>query len=111
MGKSKHEIHTGNNPHIRQAICRLPPHCMQEAKRHLGSMLDQVIQPSKSPWASLIVPVHKKDNSLRLCVDYCKLNEMTHKDANPFPYIDDTLNISDRLNWFSQLICSVGTSR
>jgi len=36
--------------------------------------------------------VSKKDRSLRFCVDYRKVNEITHKDAYPIPRIDDTLD-------------------
>lgn len=31
---------------------------------------DGVIKTSASPWTSPIVPVKKKDGSLRLCIDY-----------------------------------------
>ncbi len=36
-----------------------------------------IIVESNSEWASPLVPVRKKDNSIRLCVDYRKLNSMT----------------------------------
>ena len=96
--KLKHEIHTGDNSPVRQAARRLPPHRRQEVKKLLDGMLkDKVVQPSKSPWASPIVLVRKKDNSFRFCVDYRKLNEVTHKDAYPLPRIDDTLNTGREL--------------
>jgi len=47
-----------------------------------------VIEPTASPWASNIVLAKKKDGSLRCCIDYRQLNEMTAKDAYPLPRID-----------------------
>ena len=102
--KLEHEIHTGDSTPVRQAVCRLSPHCRQEVQKLLHTMLNEgVVQPSKSPWASQIVLVRKKDNSFRFCVDYHKLNEVTHKDAYPLPRIDDTLNTLAGSKWFSTL--------
>jgi hypothetical protein len=67
-------------------------------------MLDKdIIKPSASPWASPIVLVQKKDGTVRLCVDYHKVNSVTRKDAYPLPRIDDTLDTLAGSCWFSTL--------
>jgi len=45
------------------------------------------IQPLKSPAGYPILFVLKKDGSLRLYVDYRKLNEITIKNSYPLPLI------------------------
>ena len=47
------------------------------------------IRPSTSPWGAPVLFVKKKDGSLRLCVDYRKLNRVTVKNKYPLPRIDD----------------------
>ena len=37
------------------------------------------------------------------CVDYRKLNSVTHKDSYPLPRIDDTLEALAGSKWFSTL--------
>ena len=51
------------------------------------------MRESSSPYASPIVLVRKKDDKLRLCVDYRLLNAKTRKDAYPLPRIDDALDV------------------
>ena len=53
---------------------------------------EEVIEAANSEWASPIVIVKKRDDTIRLYVDYHKLNAMTLVDANPMPRIDDILD-------------------
>ncbi|KAJ8372899.1 hypothetical protein AAFF_G00276030 [Aldrovandia affinis] len=66
-----------------------------------------IIQPSDSPWVSHGMLVHKKDGSLRFCVNYRRLNYVTRKDSYPLPRIDDAHDSVAGSTWFSALdLCS-----
>ena len=67
----------------------MPPNELAELKIQLQDLLDKgFIRPSASPWGCLALFVKKKDNSLRLCVDYRPLNAVTIKNKYPLPRID-----------------------
>lgn len=88
-----HSIDTGSSKPIRQPVRRLPLSKREEASELLHEMLDQdIIQPSRSPWAAPIVLVKKKNGTTQFCIDYRKLNSITSKDAYPIPRIDETLD-------------------
>ena len=100
----KHSINTGDALPVRQPPRRLPIHCQQEVSRLIDDMLQKdVIEPSSSPWSSPIVLVTKKDGSMRFCIDYRKVNNLTKKDAYPLPRIDDTLETLAGSTWFTTL--------
>ena len=63
----------------------------------------EVIRESSSPWASNVVLVRKKDNSLRLCMDFRRLNNKTIRNAHPLPPIEETLDALKGADWFSSL--------
>ena len=65
---------------------------LQSLRDYLKENLEKgFIVPSKSPAASPILFQKKKDGSLRLCVDYRKLNEITHKNRYPLPLIPEII--------------------
>ena len=63
---------------------------LAELKKQLAELLDKgFIRPSASPWGAPVLFVEKKDGSLRLCIDYRQLNQVTIKNKYPLPRIDD----------------------
>jgi hypothetical protein len=74
---------------ISKRPCRMPPAELAELKKQLQELLDKgFIRPSTSPWGCPALFVKQKDESLRLCVDYCPLNAVTIKNKYPLPCID-----------------------
>ncbi len=63
---------------------------------------------SSSPWCSPIVLVIKKDSTIRFCVDYCKLNNVTHKDTYPLQRIDDILEALRGAKYFCSIDLTSG---
>ena len=49
------------------------------------------IKASQAPFAAPILFVKKHDGSLWFCIDYYKLNSLTHKNQYPLPLIKETL--------------------
>ena len=97
-----HNIDTGDGRPIRQAWRRHPPLNQEAISQHVRGMLEQgVIEPARSPWAANVVLAKKKDGSLRCCVDYRQLNNLTKKDAYPLPRTDACLDAMSGATWFS----------
>ncbi|GFO48475.1 reverse transcriptase [Plakobranchus ocellatus] len=60
-----------------------------------------VIEPSDSPYCFPIVVVWKKDGSMRLCIDFRKLNAITVFDAENIPRQEDLFNQLSHATIFS----------
>jgi hypothetical protein len=78
-------------PH--RAIYRMSYEEMNELKRQLADLLHKgFIRPSTSPFGAPVLFVHKKEGTLRLCVDYRALNKITIKNRYPLPRIDELMD-------------------
>ena len=67
---------------------------LRKLKAQIHGLFDKCfIRPSDSPWGTPILVVEKKDGSIRMCIDYQKLNSVTIQNK----YRSRTDNIFDKL--------------
>jgi hypothetical protein len=105
----EHTIDTGNHRPIRQPLRRHPVAHLEIIDKQVDEMLKYgVIEPAASPWASNVVLARKKDNSMRICIDYRKINQISYQDSYPLPHIDVCLSSLQGSSWFSTLDLSSG---
>ena len=69
-----------------------------------------VNQESQSDWASSPVLIRKRDGSVRWCIDYRALNNVTVKDTFPLPLIEDCLDTLSGSIWFSKLLVDANSA-
>jgi hypothetical protein len=61
------------------------------------------IEPAKSAYSSPVVPVKKKDGTIRMCIDYRKLNSKTKPDRHPIPNLLDAVYNLHGTEFFTSL--------
>ena len=73
-----------------------------ELKRQIDDLLQSgKIQPSKGCYAAPVLFVSKPDGSLRLCIDYRRLNRDTKQDHYPLPHMHDLLDRLSEASFFT----------
>ena len=86
-------VETGSAHSVRQPPYRIPHAYKSEVLEEVQKMRAAgVIEPSASPLCFPIVPLRKKDGTLRICVKYRKLNALSVYDAYSMPRIDDLID-------------------
>ncbi|POM79741.1 Reverse transcriptase, partial [Phytophthora palmivora] len=71
--------------------------------------LPKMISYSRSPWASPIVVIVKKNGvDIRLCIDYRLVNSLTQLKVYPMPLINDLLEDLDKVLWYCSLDMASG---
>ena len=90
---TEHRIPTEQSAPIRQPPYHIPQAFKEEIVHELKEMIKHgVIEHSTSDWSSPLLAVPKKDKSLRLCVDYRRLNTISKGDAYPMPRVEDLID-------------------
>jgi hypothetical protein len=77
---------------------------LETVKQYLVDNLNKgFIEPSQAPFAAPVLFVKKANGSLRFCIDFRKLNQITRKDRYPLPLIDETLARISKAKIFTKL--------
>nr|XP_006821682.1 PREDICTED: uncharacterized protein LOC102800522 [Saccoglossus kowalevskii] len=80
----QHNIHLTSDVPIRSRPYPLPYALEKTVRDEIQTMLKiGVIEQSNSPYCSPIVLIKKKDDAIRFCIDFRKLNKITIFDAEP----------------------------
>ena len=89
----EHVIDVDGAVPIKQRWRRFPAPLRKEVQTVTADLLKRgIIEPSISAWSSPLVPIRKKNGTLRLCVDYRAVNAKTKKDSFPLPNMSDAVS-------------------
>ena len=102
-------IDTGESAPIALRPYRPPDRLKDGVREEVDKLLSLgVAEPSFSPWASPVVPVPKKDGSLRICIDYRRLNSVTVPDPYYMCTLEEILEKVGNSGCLSKLDLSKG---
>jgi hypothetical protein len=100
----KVDLIPGAGPPVRQSLRRYAPAEQEVIAANVREWLAAgFIRPSRSPWASNVVCVEKKDGSTRVCIDYRPLNDRTKRHAYPLPLWEDIKHTLGNMQWHSTM--------
>ena len=87
----------------------MAPAELKELKVHMEEMVNKgFVRPSTSPWGAPVLFVKKKDEGMRLCIDYRDLNKVTIRNQYPLPRIDDLFDQLQGAKVFSKIDLRLG---
>ncbi|OWY91190.1 reverse transcriptase [Phytophthora megakarya] len=91
------DIDVGNARPVAQRVRKISPQFREKLADLIRGLLSaRMIRASKSPWASPIVVIVKKNGvDIRLCVDYRLVNGLTQLMVYPMPLVTDLLEDLD----------------
>ena len=88
---------------VQQKLRRVKPEMLLKIKEEVKKQLDAgFLEVAKCPeWVANIVPVHKKDGKVNMCIDYKDLNRTSPKDDFPLSHIDTLVDNISKNSRFS----------
>lgn len=107
IGKAKvvpHHIDLTENTPIWQKPRIFAEPVNREIEEQCNELLVQdILEHSDSNWSSPVVPVRKTDGTLRLCIDYRKVNQITKGQQFPMPNISNSIYKGHNVQYFTKL--------
>ena len=105
----EHKVVLNSETPVYKRPYTMPYAVREKVEQEVKNMLNAVIvEKSKSAYGAPIVVVQKKDTSMRLCIDYRGLNEITVFDPQPMPKLDDIFNKLGKAKFISKIYCIKG---
>lgn len=106
---TKHDVDVGGGRPIKQSPYRVSPQQAAMIRKELEYMLQHnLIEPCQSEWSSPVILVPKPGGSVRFCIDYRKVNEMTKTDAYPLPRVEDCIDQVGRARFITKVDLAKG---
>ena len=103
-----HKICTEDHPPIRSAPYGISAVKAEGVRKEVTALLEMGIIVPSHPWASPVVPVVKPDKSIRLCVDYRKLNAITTPDLYCMPLVEELIHRAGSSSHLSKIDLAKG---
>jgi transposase InsO family protein len=99
-----HRINTGDAAPISRSPYRMSPLELDEMRKQLTELIRKgLVKPSASAWGAPVLFVRKKEGTLRMCVDYRALNNVTIRNKYPLPRIDECFDRLAGARYFTKL--------
>ena len=99
----------GDTLPIRSVPYAISPKKLEGVRKEISSLLAKgIIVPSTSQWSSLIVPLIKPDESIRLCADFRKLNAIIQPDPYCMPLVEELIARVREAKYLSKIDLSKG---
>ena len=105
----EHKVVTRTEEPVYKRAYPIPYALRDTVKKEIDDMLKSgIVEPSDSPYAAPIVLIKKKDQSLRICLDFRDLNKQTIFDPVLMPRMDEVLNKVSKARYISKLDLTKG---
>ncbi|GFT71354.1 hypothetical protein TNCV_2526441 [Trichonephila clavipes] len=97
-------LNESDHPPVSTAPYRLSPNRKEHLRKEIDNLLaHNIIEECESPYAAPVVLVPKSNGTVRLCIDYRKLNTITIPDKYPLPLMEVLLHDAKSTAFMSTL--------